>query len=246
MNETLHSLKSECLRNERTIWLRAPRDPSRAFNLAVILDAEFYRDYMQTSELLDELDSNSSISNTLFVFVSHQSQDARWIECPCHPPFTDFITTELLPWLEMRHPEISAAKERVLIGLSYTGLAAAFVALHSSGTFTHVIAQSGSFWWNDCWLTERLSSSSSKPCVKFYLDVGLKETNENVRHKEDVLQVMSQIAAVKKFRNVLIDKNYEVTYREFDGGHECAWWKQTLPDALKWSLPFAPSREICG
>jgi enterochelin esterase-like enzyme len=245
MNETLHRLKSECLRNERAVWLRAPRDPSRAFNLAIILDAELYRDYMQTAALLDELERNNNIANTLFVFVSHHSFDARWIECPCHPPFADFITTELLPWLETRHPGISTAKERVLIGLSYTGLAAAFVALNSLDTFTRVIAQSGSFWWNDCWLTQHLQSSARTSLVRFYLDVGTKETNENVRHKEDVLQVMSQIDAVKKFRDMLIEKKYDVTYREFDGAHECAWWKQTLPDALKWALPSATS-EIRG
>jgi enterochelin esterase-like enzyme len=246
MNETLHSLRSELLNNERAVWLRAPRDPAGAINLAIILDAEFYRDRMQVPALLDELERNESIANTLFVFVSHHSLDARWIECPCHPPFAAFINSELLPWLETRHPGISAAKNRVLIGLSYTGLAAAFVALHSSNTFTHVIAQSGSFWWNDCWLTECLSRSASKSPVRFYLDVGVKETNENVRHKEDVLQVMSQIDGVKQFRDMLLMKSYEVSYREFDGAHEFSWWKQTLPDALKWALPSVPIREICG
>jgi len=70
--------------------------------------------------------------------------------------------------------------------------------------------------------------------------VGSGETAENVRHKEDVLQVVSQIDAVRQFRDVLIAGGYDVKYLEFAGGHDFLEWRKTLPDALRWALPRQP------
>ena len=76
----------------------------------------------------------------------------------------------------------------------------------------------------------------------FYLDVGASETQENVQHREDVLQVVSQIDGVRRFRDVLLKHGNEVRYVEFDGGHDFQCWKQTLPAALEWALPIRRSR----
>jgi enterochelin esterase family protein len=70
----------------------------------------------------------------------------------------------------------------------------------------------------------------------FYLEVGTQELAENVRHREDVLQVVSQLEAVRKFRDVLRLKGHSVKYVEFDGGHDFAAWRRTLPDALRWAM----------
>ena len=77
----------------------------------------------------------------------------------------------------------------MLAGVSYTGLAAAFVAKEYPGTFQRIISQSGSFWWNDCWLVEEFRRLERK--TEFYLDVGTQETRENVRHGEDLVQFVS-------------------------------------------------------
>ena len=65
-----------------------------------------------------------------------------------------FIEEELFPWLERAYPGVREAKERVIVGLSYTGLAAVYVSMMNPSRFTKVIAQSGSFWSNDCWIIE--------------------------------------------------------------------------------------------
>lgn len=237
--ETAHRLQSAQLRNERTIWIREPREASTARHLTIILDAELYRDRVGAVGVIDELQARGSIADSWFVFVSHASTAARWIECPCHPPFARFVNDELLPWLEALHPAITACTERVLAGLSYTGLAAAYVALHPSGRFTKVISQSGSFWWNDCWLIAHVRPPADLPRVAFHLDVGRRETAEMVRHKDDVLQVVSQLDANRRMRDALRARGCVVRYLEFDGGHDFAAWEKTLPGALQWALPDA-------
>ena len=78
---------------------------------------------------------------------------------------------------------------------------------------------------------------SARVPTDFYLDVGTEELAENVRHREDVLQVVSQIEGVHRFRDVLRLKGHSVRYVEFDGGHDFTAWRQTLPEALRWALP---------
>lgn len=233
MNEVINRFKSVHLQNERTVWILAPREPSSVENVTVFLDGELYRERVGAISVIDDL--GGGIASSWFIFVSMESIEARWVECPCYPPFAKFLVEELLPWVEARC-EMKSIRQRTLVGLSYTGLAAAFVAVEYPGVFHRVISQSGSFWWKDCWLPERYRSASQTP-TEFYLDVGTEEVQENVQHREDVHQVVSQIDGVRRMRDALILAGYTVKYVEFDGGHEFAAWRQTLPEALRWALP---------
>jgi len=235
MKETRHTLRSIHLANERAVWVREPE--RNATNLTVFLDAELYRDRIGATAIIDALDSRGDIDSSLFVFVSMESAASRWVECPCYPPFARFIEEELFPWLEGAYPRAREAGERVITGLSYTGLAAAYVSMMNPSRFTKVIAQSGSFWSNDCWIIEYFEELDPKPKAEFYLDVGLQETEVNVLHKEDVFQATSQIEGVKRFRDALLRHGYHPRYVEYDGGHDFTAWRLTLPDALRWALP---------
>lgn len=236
MRETVHHLASAHTRNERTIWMRGPSQPAQPCDLLVLLDGEFYRDSLSAIETLDALHHEHHGPHLLTVFVSNHSDTARRHECPCHPPFADFVTQELLPWVEQHHPAVKLGRHRVLGGLSYTGLAAAFVALRAPGRFTRVIAQSGSFWWNDGWLTGQYAKLPAARPTEFYLEVGTREIQENVHHGEGVRQKISQIEGVRRFRDALLATGHRVHYREFVGGHDFSAWKQTLPGALRWAL----------
>lgn len=234
MNKVEDRIRSTHLQNEPSIWLREPRSPASTESLTIFLDAEIYRDRVGAVSVIDTL--VDEIADSWFVFVSMQSVEARWIECPCHPPFAKFIVEELLPWLEARHPGMKTVRQRALVGLSYTGLAASFVAGEFPGVFQRVISQSGSYWWNDCWLTEQSKARAPVP-TQFYLDVGNQEVHENVRHREDVLQVVSQIEGVQRFRDALLQTGHSVTYSHFEGDHDGQSWNKALPAALRWALP---------
>lgn len=236
MREEVHRLRSEHLSNERTIWLRLPGGSEKPGLAFVFLDAELYRDRVGVVAILDELEKWGAIPRCAYAFVSSVNADARWIECPCNPAFVRFVGDELVPWLERIHPGLFAVSERVLAGLSYTGLAAAFVALEAPSLFTKIVAQSGSFWWNEGYLIDQYRRRP-RVSAEFFLDVGCEETDENVQHREDVLQVISQIEGVRRFRDVLVQHGCRPEYQEFDDGHTCEGWARSLPRALRWALP---------
>lgn len=240
MKEIVARFRSVRLQNERPIWIRPPCEKSSADHLVIFLDAEFYRDRVGATEVIEEL--QGSIADSWFVFVSMESLEARWLECPCYRPFAAFLAEELLPWLKDEHRELRSVRRTTLVGLSYTGLAAAFAAKEYPGVFDRVISQSGSFWWKDCWLAEQYRQGNAVP-TEFYLDVGTKEVAENVKHREDVLQVVSQIEGVRRFRDVLNATGHSVRYVEFDGAHEFSAWRRTLPEALRWALSNQQERE---
>lgn len=236
MKEISAKIHSHDLRNRRTIWLRIPHDPLTPCPLIIFLDGEFYRDQLGANAILDRLRKQRRIGDAWIVFVSMHSTKTRARECPCHRPFAKLIASRLLSWLERRHPEIRKVTTRVLIGLSYTGLAAAYVAITHRGLFDKVVCQSGSFWWKNCWLPRNYASRKTATNAAFFLDVGKKETQENIRHSIGVLQRASQIEGVRRFRDALKHKGNVVKYVEFNGGHEFKAWAKTLPQALQWAL----------
>lgn len=230
--------------NERNVWVRHLTKDEFVENLVIILDGELYREKVGAISIVDDI--HEKVGSTVFIFISYASIEARWIECPCYPPFARFLEEEFFTWLEQHYPNLRDVRRRVIVGLSYTGLAAAFVATHVTRQFTHVIAQSGSFWSQDGWLTKQISRLGDLHS-KFYLEVGKQETQTNVQHKEDVFQVVSQIQGVREFRDALKSCGVETQYSEFDGGHDFGCWARGLPQALMWALVDEPSENSsCG
>jgi enterochelin esterase-like enzyme len=97
MRETVLRLKSSRLENERSIWICEPERVSVASDLVVFLDGERYRDRVGAISLIEAL--HGQVADSWFVFVSEESPEARWRECPCYGPFAGFVGEELLTGL---------------------------------------------------------------------------------------------------------------------------------------------------
>ena len=61
--------------------------------------------------------------------------------------------------------------------------------------------------------------------VRLYLDAGRSRPSPCGRFP-------SLLHANRHFRDVLLAKGYDVTYREFPGGHDYLWWRETIADGL--------------
>ncbi len=105
-----------------------------------------------------------------------------------------------------------------------------------------MLSQSGSYWWQPNvrqdlesgelgdapgwgWLPSRTVGEPTVP-VCFWMEVGTLENQSSRSGVPDMVSVN------RHMRDVLRAKGYQVTYREFAGGHDHVWWRSGLADGL--------------
>jgi enterochelin esterase family protein len=138
--------------------------------------------------------------------------------------FTDFVASELVPWLQQEYHVTNKPEQRIIGGLSLGGLAAAYTAMRHSDVFGNVLAQSGSFQFradDEKGLIRQFVLASKLP-IHFYLEAGLLETGDSP----------SLLHSNRHLRDVLEAKGYDVKYSEFNGRHDHICWRGSLSQGL--------------
>ncbi|MFK4307692.1 enterochelin esterase-like enzyme [Bacillus sp. RC242] len=139
-----------------------------------------------------------------------------------------FLTEELLPWIQAKYHVYQEERNTTIAGFSLGGLAAFYAALQNPHIFGNVLSMSGSVHWKKDgfenkipWIENQITSinpNTSQP--HFYLAAGQLE-NEPL------------LTANKRLYRALKDKGYQMTYEEFQGGHDSVWWREKLFDGLR-------------
>ena len=208
----------------RTVWVHS--NPY-AKNLAVFLDAEYYLKRMNVLPILEQLPLSA-------VFVSHIDGAHRHADFTCNPDYARFIAEEVVDWALRELPGVHQ-EGHLICGLSLSGLAAAHLSLTYPKLFPNALCQSGSFWWNDEWLTSQLGSL--EPSGKVWVSVGDKELEKGVSHPPSGLrQNESQLVSCTNFAETGEQVGMQVQFQVFSGGHDLSCWRAELPDALDWLL----------
>lgn len=214
--------------------IRILRNEDRnARRLCVILDAEFYLDRFGAVDALNSTSGNKDFDETDFVFVSHVDSERRHHGYCCSDDFAAQIAIDLMGSLIGRFPSLQRSGNLVC-GLSLSGLASAHIKMMYPRVFSGALCQSGSFWWNQEWLTTQTQHGGSG---RFWISVGSKETDFGISHPPTGLrQEVSQIDACRRFADSLKRSEYEVTFRVYEGGHDFPSWKSEFLEALAWLL----------
>jgi enterochelin esterase family protein len=138
-------------------------------------------------------------------------------------------------WLHQRYDDLPD-HGHLIAGPSLGGLAAAYAALAYPQVFSHCLSHSGSFWWQDEWLTHQLDSMPHNN-GKFWISVGNKETQTGITHAPSGMrQDIAQLDACERFAKSLSERGHTVHYHLFEGSHSTQPWKEELPMALQWLL----------
>ena len=238
-----YSLKSERLKNERTVSVYTPagyRANGAPNALMIVFDRGAYLSAVPTPTILDNLIAASRISPTVAVFVDNPDQATRTKELTPNPDFPEFLVSELLPWVHARYNVTTDPRLTVVAGSSFGGLAATYAALRHPESFGNVLCQSGDFSWapdhihvmgrladattETGWLAKEFIKSAKLP-IRFHLDAGTFEVDQ-VGTGGNVLETS------RHMRDVLLAKGYEVYYRQFVGDHDYLSWRGTLADGL--------------
>lgn len=232
-----HQLASRILGNRRRVRVYTPPGYStaKAYPAIVLFDGWEYLNLIPTQAVLDNLEAAGKIPPVVAVFVANPvGEDVRAKELTCNPKFADFVARELMPWVRSRY-RVSKNPRRVTVGgISFGGLAAAYIALKRPDIFGNVLSQSGSFWWGPEgydevgeWLTHQFFVGRRLP-LRFHLEVGKLEVFPSAR-----AGIPTNLRANRHLRDVLRLKGNEVFYSEFDGAHEYTNWRESLAGALQ-------------
>ena len=164
----------------RRVWLLDPPSDGEPDHFVIFLDGEFYVNQMNAPAIIHDLQCRGHIPRIACAFVSHVDGAARHRDLTCCSDFADFVARDVIRWMHQRHPMVSNA-ENLIGGPSLGGLAAAYVALSYPQTFGRCLSQSGSFWWNNEWLTTQVHEGQHSQ-TKFWISVGDQETASGVSH----------------------------------------------------------------
>ncbi|WP_030420325.1 enterochelin esterase [Streptomyces sp. NRRL F-5065] len=205
----------------RRVWVhRPPGDAPSA--VAVLLDGEMWGPVLDVGGMLDRMTADKALLPTAVLMVD--STGRRMDDLACNGAFVDWLADGLLPWAAREFAAPLRAERTVIAGQSAGGLTAAFSAFRRPDRFGLAASQSGSFWWPDDdpereteWLTRQFAAGERRD-VRLWLEVGLQE--------------WMLLPQNRRLRNVLRARGYDVSYREFNGGHDYACWRGGLADAL--------------
>ena len=187
-----------------------------------VTDGSLYLEQGRMQELLDEMIAAGRIEPLLVVFVDardpdHPRTNRRNDQLICKLDYARFFATELVPTIDATYPTRREPGSRTVLGLSFGGLNAACFGLSIPGVFANLAMQSpassemldvvGEQYRKD----ERLR-------LRMFLSIGTRNDNTD---------------AGRRFRRILEDKGYEVTFSEVQYGHNWSNWKPLLPAVLE-------------
>jgi enterochelin esterase-like enzyme len=213
------------LANERQVFTYKPAayDADRTYPLVICFDGWAYaqESYVPLPTVLDNLIAAGAIPPVVAVLPDSLDSATRARELKLHEPFVEFLSEELLPWTHDRLSFDDDPARTVVAGSSLGGLTAAFCGLRRPDLFGLVLSQSGAFQRG---LPDEFAQTDRLP-LRFMLDVGALETTPFGRFA-------SLYHANLHLRDVLVAKGYDISFREFPGGHDYLWWRETIADGL--------------
>ena len=252
-----HSLKSELLRNERSVSVYTPPGytTSTRYPLVVLFDGGAYLSTVPTPVILDNLIAASRLPPLIAVLVSNPP-GARESELLYNRDFVDFLAKELIPWMRAHYSVTRDPRQTLIGGASAGGVAAAYAGLLYPRIFGNILAQSGGFNSSPEQMRDWAERS---PAANPYEDRHVQEEVEDrslieggwlakqfIQSTKLPLKFyldagvfeaslggfIGTLDASRHMRDVLLAKGYEVHYQEFIGGHDYLSWRGTLADGL--------------
>ena len=187
-----------------------------------LADGQWYIDSGNMVEVLDREISEGNIKPIIAVFVDNRDPDnldnnRRNSQFFCNQDYVDFYQKELLPTIEFNYPASGKREDRVIQGLSFGGYNAACFGLMAHKYFGGISMQSPANSKMLKKIAARYKAKEKLP-VKMFLSFGKKNDNQ---------------VEGRKFKNILIDKGYNIKYEEVDFGHEWRNWGPLLDDSLR-------------
>ena len=234
--------KSDLMKNERDMWIYTPPGHSpeaRPLPLLVLFDGSSYvsASWNNAPATLDNLINDGLIQPVVVCFLDSNDRAVE-LSYAGADAYGDAIVRELIPKLRSIYPLSTTPRDFIIGGSSAGALAASLIALRHPTAFGSVLSQSGAFRLKASGSNEpntiaQRFAAAAPVAVRFYLETGIYENVPSAALPLHELALDEGITASNRhFRDVLVAKGYDVTYRESATAHEALHWRSTLADAL--------------
>jgi predicted alpha/beta superfamily hydrolase len=147
---------------------------------------------------------------------------------PLGREYVDFVTREVVPFVERTYDVSRRTSSRAFGGSSYGAIAALFTVLERPGRFGRLLIESPSLYVGGRYLLRKARRAPRWP-ARVYLGVGTAETGKAEIDRETVENVRT-LESILRDRG-LGGKRLKVVVRE-GAGHTEEAWAARLPDAL--------------
>jgi len=228
-------IQSAKLKSKRKVKVYLPPGFSaqqRPYPSIYLTDGEDSDGLVFATWTFENLLADRKIPATVVVRIVNPDQETRNRELACDDTFADYLSEELVPFIQANFNTSREPSKTAIGGYSLGGLAASYAAFRHPNAFGMVLSQSGSYWFEPShkefaepnWLARQFAEYEKLP-LRFYLDAGSNELD--LRGDGSGILVPN-----RQFRDVLKAKGYEVLYDEFAGDHDYINWRGTLADGL--------------
>ncbi|MBC8111923.1 MAG: hypothetical protein H7Y04_12755 [Verrucomicrobia bacterium] len=168
--------------------------------------------------VLDNLITSKKIKPLIAVFIDPRKPDSlhtnrRMTELPMNEDFADFVAHELVPEIDKNLN--TDTSQRAILGTSLGGLFSAYLGYRYSEMFGRVAINSPAFWYREEIL--KAYQESPKLPLKIYMSTGIMMDTE--KH-------------ARQMKEIMMDKGYELRYRELNEGHSWGNWRQVAAEML--------------
>lgn len=142
--------------------------------------------------------------------------------------YVDFVTQEVVPFIERTYPVVRRPSGRAMGGSSYGAVAALLAALERPGLFGRLLLESPSLYVGRRYMLRKARRASRWPS-RVYLGVGTLETSREEINSETVENVRSLESILREAG--LGGRRLKVAVQEGASHAEDAW-AERLPEAL--------------
>lgn len=228
-NVTRHVINSEHLLfgGRRDVWLYRPAVKTPV-PLLVVLDGRDYMRLADITQIVANMIGLGEIQPIALAMIDNAKQ-ARFLEYNNSETFVMTVMQLLMPLAKSRLNLIDVERQPGVFGImgaSIGGTQALYTAMRQPSVFGKVIAQSGAFNLQvngvDS-IVMKLVKDASKKDLKLWFECGIFDS--------DLLDDN------RAMRDLLSQRGYDFTYREFSGGHNYSAWSYGLPHALRAMFP---------
>lgn len=168
------------------------------------------------ANVFDNLINKNLIKPVIGIFIEPQKRDEEYVGAKRFD-YADFITEELVPYIDQNYSTAKDAAQRLSAGVSYGGTSSGYISYYHPDVFADCGLLSAVIYVNKSELYSNLLNDEKKD-IRYFAIWG---TYEGVLPNY-----------LRNFKKLALDKGYEFNWAEYNEGHNFDFWSAHIDDLL--------------